>query len=700
VAPLAQDARDGSSANGPGAKRWSGKREQGSASSVAFLTTIALGVALFVVGPYLAHRLRRRQAQDLPFPPARLVARSPEKARRRAKLEDRALLATRAIAVLGLAVLGATPFVRCSRLALQRTGGASVAIALVVDDSMSMRAATGGKARFERARAGARELLASMREGDAMALVLAGAPARVALAATTDLGAARDALDALAVTDRSTDLDGAVGLARGLLGSLPQLDRRVVVLSDLADGHPDGPPLSGGGSDAPLWVALPELAGDAADCAVLRADRRGARVRVIVACGPGKSAAGRDVTVEDADGNALAHEPIGSAPSAGSTEVDVLLPSADAKAARARLGGADAVAADDLAPVISEAGRGVLAVVDDATDEAVATGGAPIVEQALASLKLDVDVRPLPSMPDGVEDLAGSLGLVLDDPAGLTPEQRHALAAFLERGGLALLALGPRAAAAPLGATLEPVLGRPIAWSETTQAGADPASATGELAESADSLTHLGAARRAVLAADDTSAFEPVVRWADGALLVGRRPVGRGAAWVVTLPFSVDASDLTLRPAFLALLDAWSEEARRHAAPARTDVGVTWKFLGAHDVEAIGPLGPLGVGRDDGAASVVPPLLGSYRVTVDGQTETRVAAPDVRELDFRPRPAGPAAPEAAVGERRAAVDVSGEVALALLALMAFEMALRLWTSARDARAARETTLATRLPDEA
>jgi hypothetical protein len=666
---------------------------------VAFLTTIALGVALFVVGPYLAHRLRRREAQDVPFPPARLVARSPEKARRRARLEDRALLAMRALSVVALAVLGATPFVRCSRLALQRSGGASVAIALVVDDSMSMRADAAGKARFERARAGARELLASMRDGDAAAVVLAGAPPRVGLAATTDLGAARDAIDALAASDRSTDLDAAVALARGLVSSLPQLDRRVVVLSDLADGHAGGPPLAGlaGADDTPLWVALPELAGDLADCALMRADRRGARVRVAVTCGPGKSAAGREVTVEDASGKAIAHEPIGSGSGPGA-EVDVLLPSLDAVAVRARLGGSDAIAADDVAPVVSEAGRGVLAIVADATDEAVATGGAPIVEQALASLKLDVDVRPLPSMPDGVEDLAGSLGIVLDDPAGFTPEQRHALTAFLERGGVALIALGSRAASAPLGATFEPVLGHPIAWSETTQTGADPASATGELTEPAESLTHLGAVRRAVLAADDTSAFEPMVRWTDGALLVGRRPVGRGSAWVVTLPFSVDASDLTLRPAFLALLDAWSEEARRHAAPARTEVGATWKFLGAHDLEALGPQGALPVGRDEGALTVVPPLLGSYRVTVDGQVETRVAAPDPRELDLRPRPAGPAAAAAgATGERRAEVDVSGEVAIALLALMALEMALRLWTGAREAR---ESALAMRLPDEA
>jgi hypothetical protein len=653
--------------------------------AVAFLTTVALGVAIFVAVPYFAHRLRRLQAQDLPFPPARLVIPSPEKARRRSRLEDRALLATRVAAVLGLAVLGATPFVRCSRLALQRSGGASVALALVVDDSMSMRAvpgpagAAGDASRFERARRGARELLASMREGDAIAIVLAGAPARVALAATSDLRAAREAIDALAPSDRATDLEGAAGLARGLVGALPQVDRRVVVLSDLADGHPDGPPLSGS-TAVPLWAALPELAGDAPDCAVMRADHRGARVRVQVACGPGRSAVGRDVSVEGADGKVLGHGPVGPAPQGAPADVTVLLQTEDAKPTLARLGGADAILSDDSAPVVPEAGRGAIAVVADPTDEAVATGGAPIVEQALSSLKLDTDVRPLPAMPDRVEDLDGAVGVVLDDPAGLTPEQRHALDAYLERGGVVLLALGPRAAAAPLGATLEPVLAHPIGWSETTQTGADAATVVGALAESAESLVHLDAPRRAVLAPEDTGSFAAMAKWTDGALLVARRPVGRGAVWIVTLPFSVEASDLTLRPAFLALLDAWAAEARSHAAPARTDVGTTWKFVGAHDVVVTGPAGEkVPTSWDDGVPSLAPSVLGSYRVTVDGRTETRVAAPVGPELDLRPRPPTASAPGAVGGERRATVDASGQVALALLALMTFEMMLRLWT---------------------
>ncbi|HXN31987.1 MAG TPA: VWA domain-containing protein, partial [Polyangiaceae bacterium] len=349
---------------------------------------------------------------------------------------------------------------------------------------------------------------------------------------------------------------------------------------------------------------------------------------------------------------------------------------------RARLSGGDAIASDDVAPVVAEARRGAIAVVADATTEAVVTGGAPIAEQALSALKLDVDIRPIPAFPDRAEDLTGDLGVLLDDPPGLTPEQRHALGAYLAGGGIVLLALGPHAAAAPLGASLEPVVGHAFAWTETKVTGADPASAGGEVAESAGSLLDLGASHRAVLAADDVGVLEPIVRWADGAPLLARRAMGRGDAWVLTLPISLDASDLALRPAFLALLGAWEREALERMAAKRSDVGSTWTFPGARAVEVKGPLGPIAPVRDERGVRVVPPLLGLYRVSVDGQVEVRVASPAVRELDLRPRSAASKTGGEGLGERRASVDVSGQVALLLLALVAFEMGLRMWLQQR------------------
>ena len=143
---------------------------------MTFLTALALAVAVLAVAPYVAHRLRRRRAEEQAFPPARPVPAALPRARRRSRLEDRALFATRAASVLLLALLGATPFVRCSRLSLQRSSGASVALAIVVDDSMSMRAsAPSGRSRFERVRQGALEISrVKAREGDAAGVKCVG----------------------------------------------------------------------------------------------------------------------------------------------------------------------------------------------------------------------------------------------------------------------------------------------------------------------------------------------------------------------------------------------------------------------------------------------------------------------------------------------------------------------------------------------
>ena len=176
---------------------------------MTFVTLLALAVGVLVAAPWFAHRLRRQKAEEHPFAPARLATATPPKARRRSQLEHKTLFGIRAAAIVALALLGASPLVKCSRLALSR-GGASVAVAIVLDDSMSMRAVdASGRSRFVRAKKGAQDILASLRDGDAAAIVLAGGPSRVGLAATTDISAASAALDGVTESERATDLDGA-----------------------------------------------------------------------------------------------------------------------------------------------------------------------------------------------------------------------------------------------------------------------------------------------------------------------------------------------------------------------------------------------------------------------------------------------------------------------------------------------------------
>ena len=356
---------------------------------------------------------------------------------------------------------------------------------------MSMRARpSGGRSRFERARDGARELLASAREGDAVAVVLAGTPARVALAATTDLDAARRR-HRRPRRERSGDRPRRRVGARARARRVPSAGRpahrgpqRLGRRSTRRPAHRRGRPR------APLGRPARAARGDPRLRRHARRPQRRPRER------PRRVRARRDrggarLVVEDAKGKVLGHAP---PPTGADAEVTVLLPRDDAAPVRARLAGSDAVAARRRGAGLPRGRpRGASRSIADATDESVATGGAPIVEQALSALKLDVDVRPIPALPDRAEDLAGTIGVLLDDPPGLTPEQRHALGGIPRRRRRGSSRPGPSRGGAPLGATLEPVLAHAVAWTETSGHGADPASAVGALAESAQSLTDLSA---------------------------------------------------------------------------------------------------------------------------------------------------------------------------------------------------------------
>ena len=633
---------------------------------MTFFSALALAVGLFVAVPYFAHRLRRRRSDDKPFSFVKLVPASLPQARKRSKLEDRALFGLRASSVLLLALLGATPFVRCSRLSLDR-GGASVAMAIIVDDSMSMRALDAkGKTRFVRAIDGAHQLLSSTREGDAVAIVLAGSPPRVALSASTDLAAAESTLSTLVPSDRATDLDGAIAIAHSLIASLPQNDKRIVLLSDLADGNSDPLP-----DDASLWVPLPDLAAGGADCAILAADRTAKEVHVDLGCSPSASAEGREVELR-------AHARVlTKARAVAGTRTSLVLP-VDPQATEdldVALTGTDAIAADDVLPVVTEGNATSIGVVGDTVDEIAATGGAPVVEQALAALKTDLDVRPLSDLPDKVIDLAPFAGLVFDDPPGLTPESRRLLDEYLARGGVVLVALGPRASRAPLGAGFSPIIETIPTWEVTKATGARPGD--GPLADAAQSLVDLSPKGRAVLSEEDARKFTPWLAWTDGLLFLGRREISKGEALVLTLPLSLDESDLPLRPGFLTMLDAFVTRARSRASPRRSEAGATFAVPDGSVVT--GPRGVVAVTREGGTVRVTTPDIGRYRIASADHTETRVIAPVPRELDLKPRAVAPQGHAKVGGSPVSKLDVSWVIAFALLLFFAAEILVRVFT---------------------
>lgn len=653
---------------------------------MSFLVAAALAIGLLIAAPVAAHLLRRGRSEEREFPPTRLVPVAPPIARQRSRLEDRALLAIRGAIIAALALIGATPFVSCSRLSLSRRAGASLALTLVLDDSLSMRASLGGATRFERARSGARQLLDSAREGDAVAIVLAGRPARLALAATTDLGAARRALDELAPSDRATDLAAAVQMARSAVKQLPQVDKRVVVLSDLAgDALPAGEPAA--------EVPLVELASTMEDCGIVGARQSARRVEATVACSTVAAAHGRALEVRTTEASRAPTRPgareapegaqpprgvvgrVKLAPRAGTQTLRVELPEAWTRL-DARLDGSDALAHDDVAPVAPDEVALGIGVVSDAATSGVKTGGPTVLEQALTALGGRLPVQPVAVLPDDAERLARDAVLIIDDPAGLSPEARAALGTWLARGGVALGLLGPRAEDVQLGSTLEPFVRSAARWEKASAIGLDPASVTW-LGGEAASLADLAPRGRAHLDGEALDGARIAARWSDGRAFMLERSEGRGLVITVGLPSSIDLSDLALRPGFLALLDYVIALGEERAGPRESVVGTTWSFASLTHLEIIGPSGPLQLSEGpDGRAIGVPALLGRYRVSLDGEDQLRIVTIEASEIIDRPTPADVNAARASSAERSAKVDASPGLALLLMGLFALELAVR------------------------
>lgn len=659
---------------------------------MSFVAWAALAVGVLAVAPFIAHLLRRRPPDEERFAATKWVPANPAVAQRRTALEDRALLAIRVAAVVALAVLGATPFISCSRLSLSRDAGASVALAIVLDDSMSMQVTLepdSGSAltRFARAKSAAVELVAGLKPGDAVAIVLVGEPVRVALAASTNLDAARVTLDRVSQTDRGSDLDGAVSIAGELLSGLEHVDKRVVVLSDLAR--------SGGSENAlkvrsgvELWVPLQQLQGARRNCGVVQADRSDRQIVARVACGavePGEGDEQPRKLAVKAGAEVLVEAPLRL--QQGAADVVLKLPEQGADDAEARLyveliGAADAIRVDDAAPVVAVGGQLRVGVVTDPASSDLATGGPPAVEQAFKALSLGVQVRPLSAVPDRAEELDVFELLIVDDMPGFTPAQRRELARWVDDGGVLLITLGPGAAAAPLGSSFAPMLKAIVRWTKDTSAGVDPAS-DNLFGQASSGLDILAAKGRAALDLERDTAPQIISRWSDGAPFALETRMGRGRAYVLTLPFDTEISDLALRPGFLHLLQRLTVAARTLGGVARTTVGHPWTVEGFEQVEVSrvdrrDQATPLAVKAMPGSQTrhAVADRLGLYELKLDGHQSTRVAAMSEAEVDMVPRALPAGYDGESFGGETASVDVSAYVAVFLIGLMLVELLLR------------------------
>lgn len=192
---------------------------------MAFLAPAFLALAALAGVPLLVHLLRRRIGRTVDFPAVRYLLRMEQEHSRDLKLRNRLLLILRLIAVLALALAAARPIA-----ALFGTGHAPIAVAVVLDNSMSSGVVQDGRPRLDSLRAAARSLLQELTNDDRGWIVTADG--RVLGGTTTSLEAG---LGDLAPLGGRGDLAAATQRALGLARSGAP---RTPVVALVSDGQP------------------------------------------------------------------------------------------------------------------------------------------------------------------------------------------------------------------------------------------------------------------------------------------------------------------------------------------------------------------------------------------------------------------------------------------------------------------------------
>ncbi len=642
---------------------------------MTFLTIGALAISVLILVPTIAHLLQRGRQDAIGFPLVRLVIPTPKFSSRRGRLRDRFLFVLRGALILTLALLGAIPLVRCDHPVLTRQQGASVALAIVLDDSASMRSKMpSGAEKFEYAKRHAAQLISQLHDGDMVALILAGQPARLVSSATSQLRFVGNLCNKTLASDRNTDLTGALELADSSLENLPQADRRIVIFSDLTQPLPK--------TSVAQWVPNPELADPVSDCGITSAIQQGTQVVVEVICSDDNVKSGRNVFLKQRSPSASkrpeyhpVYKPIAHTKNSQSITFDSITTDAPLEA---HLDGKDANLHNDSAPVFAGTAGTVVATLADYTTARAATGGPPLVEQALSAFGGDLVMRPWTFLPDDDRAYNNVSLLVLDDPPAYGPEVRAALQKWISRGGIVLAWLGPRAVGESLGTSLSPIIEGAARWESSPVDGFDAGSAKW-LGPAGATFSELHAKARLVL--DDALPPASLIKakWSDSRAALVEHPLGRGIVWAVGLPVSTDTSDIGLRPGFLALFEYVIDATRQRGLTPITAVGRAWKFDRDERVQVDDPLGnSLSLSAPQDSTSIeksyVPPVAGIYKIRRDERTEFRLAHIEAQEITDRPDRARAVA-SSSVSAVRQRLDLSPHLALALAIIALLELAV-------------------------
>jgi hypothetical protein len=198
-------------------------------AAVELVSPLFLLGCLAMLIPLVLHLLARQRAPERPFSTLQFLKMSVAKTARRRRLRDMLLLALRMAFVGLLAAALARPLLT----GLARYGRHGTAMAVVLDNSLSMSLADGGEVRFERGKSLALELVDRLQEGDEVGLVLTGGPSRQQPSLYRELANAAHLIETSEVCLAGADIPASIRAAQELLEQSRAPNKQIFLITDL-----------------------------------------------------------------------------------------------------------------------------------------------------------------------------------------------------------------------------------------------------------------------------------------------------------------------------------------------------------------------------------------------------------------------------------------------------------------------------------
>jgi hypothetical protein len=595
---------------------------------MSLLAPAFLAGLLAIALPWWLHRLSSDNPNKQKF--SSLMFLEPGEPRRvlAKKVQYLLLLALR----IGVLVLLALAFAEPAIWRTPQAGDAEGARLhlIVLDGSASM----GYADRWANARAAANDVLDSMSGEDRAQIVLAGRLFEVLGPATADVAALRQTLN--------TAEPGVFRLEYGqLMRSIDGLLRTAelpVVLDLVTDVQTSGLPTRFGelAPRRPAEIVLHDVTDGAAENWTIDSFGASALTGELTANvrSFASDAATRTLTLTQ-NGRVVGEETVEiSAGGRGQATFPALDLASGSNRVEVALTPADDLPRDDrrYLAIKRPEPRKVLIVAPNAEgNDALFTGAAL---ETLTTLALTADVR---TTPLGDPPLVDYSFVVVTDLGALDGAQAAAVQDYVQGGGRALLATGPRSA----GLTTLPITGHTLR--SNPQMGSQARVSIGEVDASHPALRGVEELRAANFSRSvnvEPGSEDRVPVWlADGTPLLIEREIGDGRVLLFTSSLGREWNDLPVQPAFVPLMAGIANELLGGAGfTSEADLGSTLavRALGFAGGQIFDPRGEAALGLGAGSDDVLLDQVGFYEVIGGGTTELVAVNFDPRESDLTP----------------------------------------------------------------